>query len=196
MEKTLTFIPNKIERFRRFRYWSTRTGLSVAFVCSSLVRLTIKPNILYFSLFLIGFICVSIHLASPAQMSYHCDISYRNIVICLSMINNSSTISFSRHLCGEIFYAVTGSLEFFSNLWSKIPLRASTWWIKRNFLIQNPYKNSFFYWNSSTQNDSLLWIVWMRLLVVLFIIVILVKWVWVKLRNTDRKRIPCTHWYC
>lgn len=168
----------------------------MAFVSSSLVQLTIKPNILYFSLFLIGFICVSIHLASPAQMSYHCDISYRNIVICLSMINNGSTISFSRHLCGEIFYAVTGSLEFFSNLWSKIPLRASTWWIKRNFSIQNPYNNSFFYWNSSTQNGSLLWIVWMRLLVVLFIIVILVKWFWVKLRNTDRKRIPCTHWYC
>lgn len=73
VEKTLTFIPDKIERFRRFPYWSTRTGLSMAFVCSSIVRLTIKPNILYFSLFLIGFICVSIHLASPAQMSYHCD---------------------------------------------------------------------------------------------------------------------------
>ena len=74
VEKTLTFIPDKIERFRRFRYWSTQTGLSMVFVCSSLVRLTIKPNILFFSLFLIGFICVSIHLASPAQMSYHCDI--------------------------------------------------------------------------------------------------------------------------
>lgn len=135
-----------------------------------------------------GFPCTDV-----ISLRYH---SYRNIVICLSMINNGSTISFSRHLCGEIFYAVTESLEFFRNLWSKIPLRASTWWIKRNFLIQNPYNNSFFYWNSSTQNGSLLWIVWMRLLVVLFIIVILVKWFWVKLRNTDRKRIPCTHWYC
>ena len=81
VEKTLTFIPDKIERFRRFRYWSTRTGLSMAFVCSSLVRLTIKPNILFFSLFLIGFICVSIHLASPAQMSYHCDIMAVGILL-------------------------------------------------------------------------------------------------------------------